>query len=171
MKFLLAIVVALILNPFLTAFMFAMLEKVRIPAKVKVVIIYFGHYLIIGLWLWLCLVQPYKDVTTTYIAAALFIAVGLCRAVFSSVRFLTGLQQSGDDILIRYLTPYAKARTVKVSKSEILDYKLSPGKTFWSKPAFLRFTIREGELKFYLMDPANLKAVEQAALNHCLTAS
>jgi hypothetical protein len=150
MKALLAILIDLIVYPVFGTLMFAILDRVRISVKAKAAVVCYGHPILTGLLVWLCIFSLDREVATI---ATLFIAGSLLWTPFRGFRFLTGLHKSDSEITIKFLTSYLSTKTLIITRNAISSYELSAGRTVLSKPTVLKLTTSENEIKLFVFDP------------------
>ena len=100
----------------------------------------------------------------TFLAIAFFAAI-LFSALLSESRYLCRLQQNGDKLVIHYLSPFLKERTLELSVGDIGEVKLSPWRAVnvWL-PTF-RVQVK-GEWCSFLVPSKGLHLELQALLAH-----
>ena len=128
--------------------LFALMEKLPIHQKYKIVYLMIGHPVLTGLLLWIAFSFVNAGMATTIL---ILVAGASLRNAFSDAKFFVSLTKDENGLSIDYLTPLLRPKTLIVPLTAVKTFTLSSGKRIVDKPTQLKLTFEERTTKFYVL--------------------
>ncbi|TWI77975.1 hypothetical protein IQ13_4218 [Lacibacter cauensis] len=149
MNILYALLIILIVHPTVGTLLFAYVENLRTSTKVKISIMTFGHPLLTAIIIWFACPIFNKEIAET---AALFVAGTLLRLPFSQRKYFSTVVKESGAVTIEYFSELLIRKTIRLTTSEITDFKQLVSRHLIDKPSEMTVTIVNQTMKFILLD-------------------
>jgi hypothetical protein len=115
----------LVLYPIVGTLLFALMEKLPIQEKSKIVCLMVGHPVLVGLLLWIAFSFIHAGMATTVL---ILLAGALLRNAFSDAKFFVSLTKGERGLSIDYLTPLLRPKTLIIPSTAVKTFTFSSGK-------------------------------------------
>ncbi|HEX7846718.1 MAG TPA: hypothetical protein VF476_13030 [Chitinophagaceae bacterium] len=132
-----ALLITLVVYPLLGTFLFFLVEKMNMPIKAKVFILSLGHPILAGIIVWFGCLMFSREIAET---AVLLVAGSLLRLPFSGRKYFQSLMKDPEIIIINYVTPIMRMKSVRIPLTAMQELSYSKSKNFIDKPS--RLTIK-----------------------------
>ena len=158
-----ALLILFVLYPLCGTLLFALVEKLTVPKKGKVLIMTLGHPILTAFTIWVTCSPFNNEIAVTGILA---VAGSMLRVPFSNIKYFCKLHTKGNAISIDYLNPLLKHKTIEITLEQIEKFSLSTSKRLINKPTILELTIADETIKFYTLGPPTEELIELANSLH-----
>jgi hypothetical protein len=149
MNILYAFLITLFVYPTIGTLLFALVEKLQSPTKIKIVIMTFGHPLLTAVVIWFVCSTFNKEIAETCVV---FVAGSLLRIPFSDRKYFSNVIKESGAVTIEYFSELLKQKSITLTNSEITNFVQSPSQNFIDKPSELTVTVSNQILKFKILD-------------------
>jgi len=149
MNLLYAFLIAIIIYVAMGTLFFALVEKLRISVKLKVLIMTLGHPLASATLLWFgCSI--FNQTIAEY--SVLFVCGSLLRTPFSSVKYFSNYVEDLGTVSIEYFSELMQKKTIQLRAAEIETISQDDAKRLIDKPSYLIVSLPNQTLKFKILD-------------------
>ena len=150
MNFFLIIAIVLIVSLIVSTALFALIEKISLLQKIKIVIITIAHPALTALIMWLSFFRVDHEIASMGVWVLVWSLIWL---PISKTKYFYKIAKNEEVIVITYLTPLLKQKTIDISLAQIQSGSLLTGKGLFNIPATLRLTIADEAINFYTLGP------------------
>ena len=138
---------------------FAIIERIRIPVKAKVLVMTFLHPIVTAVLTWLTLSTLNKELANTCVV---MLAGAMTWGLFSNTRYLCEVTQVDEKVFLKYLTPLLRQKSINWNRDAEFQWKVSKGGRLVDKPLTVEVIQSERSQKYYVLD----SSISLSNINH-----